>query len=157
MEFFVVCCKKYKKKIGKNNFQKKGDNLIKSWRVPLFYSTYSNVIPVFVGYWFLCDLKRKEQQKRESKMVIAREKGMFWVKVWVTSSIFFRRAGITQVFQPLQSIFHWIRELPRIQISIFFFSIYLFFFVCFFRIVRTIEGGQYLTFRFWAPLKSSIQ
>lgn len=91
----------------------------------------------------------------------AREKRMFWVKVWITSPIFFRRLEIgTSFFHSLQSIFHSIREHSFVRISItfifliFFFHSYLFFFFFSLRIIRTIkEDSIYSKIPFLSVIK----
>lgn len=109
---------------------------------------------------FIFDLKKKEMIGEKQN---AREKRMFWVKVWITSPIFFRRLEIgTSFFHSLQSIFHSIREHSSIRISITF--IFLIFFLpphfypsfFFLSIIRTIKGDSiYPKFLSWTLLKSS--
>lgn len=111
---------------------------------------------------FIFDLKKKEIIGEKQN---AREKRMFWVKVWITSPIFFRRLEIgTSFFHSLQSIFHSIREHSSIRISITF--IFLIFFLppphsflsffFFLSIIRTIKGDSiYPKFLSWTLLKSS--
>lgn len=113
--------------------------------VYLFFSSIDFYI------WFK---KRKERYRGKNKI----EKRMFWVKVWITSPIFFRRLEIgTSFFHSLRSIFHSIREHSSIRISItFIFLIFLFFFFffclthfypsfTFLRIIWTIKGDKHLS------------